>query len=366
MFSAEATGTHGLCFHLNNDTLARITFGYWFGFLNYVIPFHRLRFVMILKENIKDRTAWIGAELLKDDSWLHEVTDAEISSLDRALAQVKASGKPFPDFTQEDFYTPEMVSTLSDLREELENGYGFKVMRGLPVAQYSEEDIKIIYYGIGLNLGIPVRQNPKGDLLGTVMNVGDLNDKSTRVYETNAYLPYHTDPSDVVGLLCIRKAMMGGVSSLISVASVYNQILVEHPDILEVLYRPWYYAHLGEDLPTPSPLFSFHQGKLAFRYLRQYIELGHEMMNVPLSADQCKALDILDTVANQEHLRLDMLMEPGDLQWANNYAIMHSRTSFEDSDDLEKRRKKLRLWLKMPNARKLAPDFPGRNGFSTV
>ena len=26
-------------------------------------------------------------------------------------------------------------------------------------------------------------------------------------------------------------------------------------------------------------------------------------------------------------------------------------------------RKLLRLWLKMPNARKLAPEFPGRNGF---
>ncbi|MBT4442553.1 MAG: TauD/TfdA family dioxygenase, partial [Oceanospirillaceae bacterium] len=27
------------------------------------------------------------------------------------------------------------------------------------------------------------------------------------------------------------------------------------------------------------------------------------------------------------------------------------------------RRKLLRLWLKMPNARTLAPEFPGRNGF---
>jgi len=25
---------------------------------------------------------------------------------------------------------------------------------------------------------------------------------------------------------------------------------------------------------------------------------------------------------------------------------------------------RLRLWLKMPNARQLAPEFPGRNGFA--
>ena len=62
-------------------------------------------------------------------------------------------------------------------------------------------------------------------------------------------------------------------------------------------------------------------------------------------------------------LRLDMMLEPGDLQFANNYAVLHSRTEFEDHEDLALRRKMLRLWLKMPNALTLAPEFPGRNGF---
>lgn len=321
---------------------------------------------MILKNEITGPAAWTGTELANDRSWVHALSDAEITALDNALAQVKASGKPFPDLTKNDFHIPELLKTLMTLSDDLENGHGFQVMRGLPVERYTEDDINIIYYGIGLNLGIPVRQNSKGELLGTVMNVGDLSDKSTRVYETNAYLPYHTDPSDVVGLLCIRKAKVGGVSSLVSVASVYNEILAAHPGILERLYRPWYYAHLGGDLPTPSPLFSYHHGKLAFRYLRQYIELGHEVMGAPLSLAERDALDTLDNIANQEHMRLDMLLEPGDIQWANNYGVMHSRTSFEDFDDPTHRRKKLRLWLKMPNARTLAPDFPGRNGFAPL
>jgi hypothetical protein len=58
-----------------------------------------------------------------------------------------------------------------------------------------------------------------------------------------------------------------------------------------------------------------------------------------------------------------MMLEPGDLQFANNYMILHSRTGFEDYEDSARQRKMLRLWLKMPNARKLAADFPGRNGF---
>ena len=71
-------------------------------------------------------------------------------------------------------------------------------------------------------MGKAVRQNPQGDLIGR-MNVGDLTDRQTRVYETNAYLPYHTDPTDVVGLLCIRRAKSGGISSLVSSASLYNE-----------------------------------------------------------------------------------------------------------------------------------------------
>lgn len=85
---------------------------------------------------------------------------------------------------------------------------------GAPLHRYTDDEINTVYYGLGLHLGVPVRQNPRGDLLGVVMSVGDPTQKTTRVYETNLYLPYHSDPSDVVGLLCVRKAKAGGVSSL--------------------------------------------------------------------------------------------------------------------------------------------------------
>jgi hypothetical protein len=66
---------------------------------------------------------------------------------------------------------------------------------------------------------------------------------------------------------------------------------------------------------------------------------------------------------HREDFRLDMMLEPGDLQFANNYAVLHSRNGFEDHGVHDLNRKMLRLWVKMPNARKLAPEFPGRNGF---
>lgn len=318
---------------------------------------------MILKDEITGPSAWRGTELTHDTSWMIELSVQNIDALDGALAGLRASGKKGLDFGKGDFPLPSWNGMLADIADELENGRGFCLMRGLPVDKYDEGDLKAVYYGIGLNMGLPVRQNPRGELLGTVMNVADAADRNSRVYETNAYLPYHTDPSDVVGLLCLRKARSGGLSSLVSVASVYNQMLKRYPDHLDLFYRPWYYAHLGEDLPSLSPLFSYHRDKLAFRYLRQYIELGHDVMEKPLSAFEIEALDLFDRITQEAGMRLDMMLEPGDLQWANNYTVLHSRTGFEDHADPEQRRKMLRLWLKMPNARELAPDFPGRNGF---
>lgn len=93
--------------------------------------------------------------------------------------------------------------------EELENGRGFVVLRGLPVQRYSDEDINIIYYGIGLHMGQPVCQNPRGELLGLVMHVGDASKKTTRVYETNLYLPYHSDPDASVCCVCARPKAAG-------------------------------------------------------------------------------------------------------------------------------------------------------------
>lgn len=318
---------------------------------------------LILKEKISGAIAWRGADLANDDSWIYPLSESAMSILDSALASVKANHLTFPHFTREDFPMGPLSETLQQFSEEMENGKGFILLRGLPIERYSDDDINIIYYGIGLHLGTPVCQNPKGDLLGSVMNVGDITKKETRVYETNAYLPYHTDLSDVFGLICVRKAKSGGLTSLVSCGAVYNEILEKYPEYLGLFYRPMFYAHLGNDSSTKSPIFSYHDGKLACRYLRQYIELGHELNENPLSRIETEALDIFDRIIHDKEIRLDMMLEPGDMIFANNYAVMHSRSRFEDYEEPERRRKLIRLWVKVPNARRLAPDFPGQNGF---
>lgn len=318
---------------------------------------------VMLKEPITGPAAWVAADVQDDDSWVHVLSDAEIAGIDAAVSAAQADGVSYPKMTKRDVDFGFLEPKFQGFREELESGRGFLLLRGLPVERYSEEEVKLIYYGIGLHLGVPVGQNPQGDLLGNVMAVGDPSKKETRVFQTNLYLPYHTDPSDVVGLLCLRKAKTGGLSSLVSMASVYNEILAHHPELLGLFYKQFYYAYLGEGEPKLTSLFSFNGGKLSARYLRQYIELGHEQMGLPLSSVEIEALDTFDRIVHDPKLRVDMMLEPGDLQFANNYAVLHSRTDFEDHEDEAQRRKMLRLWLKMDNARTPGPEFPGRNGF---
>jgi hypothetical protein len=317
----------------------------------------------ILRSQLRGASVWNAKSFETDNSWIYNLSRKDLSEVDDALKALKTNSLIFPNFSKTDFQLPNLQKRLKTFSNELEQGRGFFVLRGFPVHSYSVEDINAFYYGLGLNLGQPVPQNFNGDLIGTVMNIGDKEDKNTRVYQTNLYLPYHTDPSDVVGLLCIRKAKNGGLSSLVSVPSVYNILLQEFPEYVGLFYKQWYYAHLGEDLPSPTSLFAWHEGKLNFRYLRQYIELGHELRKSPLSPVEIEALDILDSIITRPELRVDMMLQPGDIQFANNHLVLHSRTSFQDSSNLKERRKLLRLWLKMDNARKQPPEFPGRNGF---
>lgn len=306
---------------------------------------------------------WKGADFDHDDTWIHRLSADEVAEIDAALAILRAKGLKFPSFAKDDFPLPMLSRLLKQFADELENGRGFKLLRGLPIERYTDEEVRCLYYGMGLHMGQPVRQNPRGELLGPVQNVGDIHNKNTRVYETNLFLPYHSDPSDVVGLLCVRKAKTGGLSSLVSVASIYNELLARYPAFMGLYYRPLYFAHLCEPQPSLSPIFSFHEGKLSCRYLRQYIELGHDILGWPLSRVEMEALDAFDEVMHEPRMRVAMMLEPGDIQFANNYAVLHSRTEFEDVEDEARRRFMWRLWLKMPNARALAPEFPGRNGF---
>ncbi|RAT94149.1 TauD/TfdA family dioxygenase [Brevibacillus sp. Leaf182] len=317
----------------------------------------------ILKEKIQGSVAWKGSDLTKDDSWIYYMSDKMIASLENALFQVKQKGLQVPDINKEDFPIPDLADEIAYFIDELENGKGFLLIRGLPMERYTDEEASIIYYGLGLNLGIPVTQNAKGDLLGHIKDRGlDFSNTSVRAYQTNVHLPYHTDLTDVVGLLCLRKAKSGGLSSLASAMALYNEILEKYPEYLGILYRPLFHDLRGEQAQGESPvfsspIFSYYDGKLSCRFMRYYVESAQEKTGIKLSKMEIEAFDVMDSLLHDGNLQIDMMMEPGDMQFVNNYTVLHSRTVFEDYEEEERRRHLLRLWLMMPNGREVAQEF---------
>ncbi len=231
----------------------------------------------IHKQEINTSASWHEAGSARDQSWFLHFTDAKIAALDQAVVVVMALGLQFPDFGKADFPLSGWDDWLRSFADELENWRGFILRATCRLVATATKRLRLSITPSDFNLDSQTsRQNLNGDLLGVVMNVGDPNDKNPRVYQTNKYLPYNTDPSDVVGLLCVRKAKQGGKSSLVSIATLYNRLRRDHPEYLGVLHRPLHYAQLDGDLPTLSLLLNFHNRKLACRYLRQYIELGDE------------------------------------------------------------------------------------------
>lgn len=222
---------------------------------------------VILKQKIQEKVVWKGQDLINKSDWIYHLSKRALVVFDEALQSLQAKGLGATEFSLEDYQITdaEVLAEIALWSEELENGYGFLLLRGLDAQKYSEAQMATIYYLMGLHMGLPVTQNPKGELLVAVQNVGDKQNKSTRVYQTNAYLPYHTDLSDVVGLLSIHKAKEGGLSSLVSAAAIYNEVLEKHPEFLSYYYLPTYCDHLGDKDPVLTPIFSFFKGKLSCR-----------------------------------------------------------------------------------------------------
>ncbi|HKI99584.1 MAG TPA: TauD/TfdA family dioxygenase [bacterium] len=316
---------------------------------------------------IEGRSAWIGAELARSDEWIYPLAPAEVAELDAAMRATRE--RPMVEIGREQFRLPKLGPVLGEILDTLLEGRGFALIRGIPRDAYSIEEIARIYWGIGAHIGNARSQNAKGHLLG---HVRDLNlsttDPSVRIYQTTERQTFHTDSCDVVALLCLQKSKSGGLSSLTSSMSVYNEMVRRRPDLAALLFEPLATDRRGEvpeGMPPyfMLPVFNEYQGYLSVIYARRYIESAQRFPDVPrLTEAQREALDLFDSLAEDARLRLDMAFEPGDVQLVCNHVILHDRTAYEDWPEPERKRHLLRLWLATPRGRPLPPAYAQRYG----
>jgi hypothetical protein len=322
-------------------------------------------------ERIEGPFAWTGPEMAARTDWIHEFTQPEIAEIEAAIAAAREGGLGVLDIGRADFPLPDLAPALARIRDEIADGCGIKLMRGLPVDRWSMEETAIAFWGLGAHLGDAVSQNPDGHVLGHVKDTGgDFNDLNARAgYQSRAGLPFHTDlGADVVGLLCRHPAKSGGASSVTSAMAIHNAILERRPDLLRLLAQPIHRDRRGEYIegkpPTyEAPMFCHHAGYMTVTFVRRFVESAPRHPGVPpVTPELVEAMDLLEELAESDDLRLDMDFQAGDIQWINNLTTFHSRTAFEDATDPAHRRHLLRLWLTLPNGWPLPESYFERFG----
>ncbi len=326
------------------------------------------------RSRIDEPCAWRAQELRDDPSWIYELSPAEIAEIEAALKQVNKAGVPLLEIRARDFPLVTTAQKMREVSRQLEHGRGIALVRGIPVERYQVADIEKIYWGMSVHLGVVIAQNTRGDHIGHVrdeglkwgqVSAGEL----VRGYRTNAYMPFHSDPTDRVGLFCVQKAKVGGLSSIASSTAVYNAILERDPQALDPLFRGFHYSLRGEASGGIAqiteyrvPVFDYFAGKLSSRYVRKTIEQAAVVGGAALTDDEKAALDLLDSLVKSDELRFDMSFEPGDIQYLNNHVSFHSRTGFEDDPEPRKRRHLMRVWLQSADARELSPVMSRPHG----
>jgi hypothetical protein len=149
----------------------------------------------------------------------------------------------------------------------------------------------------------------------------------------------------------VHPAISGGASALVSVRTVHGHLLQEHPATLEHLRQPFI-----RDVVTPGgdrdrqaiaanafPIVSGSPADPLLRYMRYWIERGHQEAGQPLGPGALADLDRLDAALNAPAFRYVLLLERGDLLFIDNPRIAHDRTAY--GDDPARPRLMLRLWL---------------------
>jgi hypothetical protein len=282
----------------------------------------------------------------------------EVDDLLSALAAMRSRRLPLEQLRRTDFPVPRLQEKFRSLAAEVETGRGFVLLRGLPIDGLSDEDCKHLFWGIGLQLGMPLSQSKLQNYIAEVKNIGEtMGQATTRAYRAGGPLRFHTDQCDILALMCIREPISGGHSRVVSSAAVHNLILERRPDLLAQLYRPYCFSRQGEEVDGEMPwyerpIFDAEQGFFTSLFSRSYIESAQKMQQVPrLTAEQAEAIEMVSAVC--EELSATIELRKGDMQFFNNHVVYHSRTDYQDHDEPAKRRTQLRLWLASPGSRPL-------------
>lgn len=273
---------------------------------------------------------WLAADLAASSAWI-VAADPDLALLSSEALQA--------------WFAP--------VRQQLLHGYGVVLIRGL--SPQPESTFRRLYLALGRCLGTP--DGTYGELYDVTDSGQSYLTKAIPVSQTRAATSMHTDSSRLethprwVGLACVQQAPVGGGSRLASALAVHAHLKASDPSSLERLQ-----CSFARDVVTPGavdplaliahnrfPVFSAEADGPTLRYMRYWIEKGHERLGQPLDADDLRAFDSLDAALNHPRFCHSFHLQEGDILLIDNHKVVHDRQAYED--DPHRPRRLIRLWL---------------------
>lgn len=302
---------------------------------------------------LEERCEWLSAQVTDESLWTEFLSSAEQEEIDAALRHALAVSSDVLDIEKKDFPLPTLAARLKRIENDLINGRGFVRLRGVDRRRYDQAEMEMLYWGIGMHLGKPWPQNKYGHVLGDVTDQNKrADDPTARGNELGGLpLPFHCDGSDLVGLMCLENGISGGLSTIANSVSIHNRLVREERALAAELYRPQPYDYRGEQAAgRPGwytvPVFTEWEGRLFVRCIPPYILASQRHEDAPrLTPRAREALTALVDMANDPRHHLAMELRPGDMQFINNFHVLHGRTAYEDDRSAGAVRHLKRLWL---------------------
>jgi hypothetical protein len=143
--------------------------------------------------------AWRGSDIKKDDI-AFDLTGRQAAALEEMLGKIRAQGLALGDIRPADCRHPALDAPLARVFDEIQQGRGIVIVRGIPVAGHSVDDVSAMFWALGAHFGRGVSQSARGDLLGLVRDETPPGQpESARGYTSRRELSLHVDLGQVVG-----------------------------------------------------------------------------------------------------------------------------------------------------------------------
>ncbi|MGW1867655.1 TauD/TfdA family dioxygenase [Streptomyces mauvecolor] len=306
-----------------------------------------------------DSLSWTRKDAEGNTSWRIEVGAEVLKEFRELVASFDITEGVLDTIEAGDVDTPLLAELAERARGEILGRFGFAHVVGFGEGGFDELQTRLFYVLFSLHMG---------EMMTTYGRLHDVKDRGydfrsvdVSVSKTRVEAPFHTDSTsrrifpNVFGLLCLRPAMEGGRSLLVSGCRAYGEIADETPELLPALFKDHYRNTVtpGDEetdiFDNAFPIYSwgtFSSGP-TLRYMRHWIETGYEKAGRSLTAEDTASFDRLDEVLGKDENVLGVDLGAGEILFFNNCTVAHNRTAFVDFPQEDRKRLLARAWLRV-------------------